>query len=1264
MCRSLYILIPHHLFQWWTTLIPYQDGGGPIWGGFQTQQGFTYAFITVEDVPDLNPRFLAPPYTASVAEGSPVGTVVLTVTAIDQDTGIQDTIRYRIEESGQPNPFGISETTGAITVESDIDRETISGSITLTVRASESQPNIYGAEAFATTDVQIFITDINDNAPLFYSCGTICVEASQFRGEALENSVGTVQINMTVKDLDQNAQIQVVVEGEDKAAFAVTPSVIHSESKVQLVVKDSQKLDFETKEEMVVQLIAVDMEDTRLRTTATVTITILDTNDNSPTFLHNTYELRVAEHSPVDTVIDTITATDLDQMDQNKLTYRLLPESIHKYFNVTLNTGQVYVTNSTLIDREVGSLYLATLQAIDTKNNIGTTVLEISLTDINDNAPFINRESYMVFVKEGEQATDADDPGTENSKIVFAIEHSKYSNNFTIDPNTGVLKNIGMLDREALDPKMKGKIDLNVTATDRGTPALKTMVKVIIDIEDINDNKPIFKEASYDFSVKEGAKGAFVGFVQAVDLDQAVDFNRISFTIVSGSFGNFIIRTFEYGAGYQGNITVDPDIELDHESLPNQFTLWVEAADLSHSKAEVMVKIKVLDINDERPEFQPVGPVPPVRENSTVTGAVGSFSALDKDGDHALVYHMVSCDCHCNSTYEPCDWMLMDRKGEVTVNPAATIDYEECNRVRIMAQVVDENTEKGENNSVSQAEMLVDIEDINDNVPQFLNSGQIFVLVSESASVSTSVARVTATDRDSQEKILFAVTEVKYEDTNSQIKPIRTIFKCVSAEVDDIFVADIQSIEALDSSTKGKYFVTVSATDKGGLSTSIEIEIVIVDKSFKTRLRFISPLADVLRNREDIIVALVTATKSAVYVHSIKTEEAESRAPGDTIMEAYFVYSNGTAIDSVSVERMVSQSENYIILSKYHLANVATVDVVPEPPNVWRFVLIGLVGGLVIVLIVLSTSLICTRRNYRTKLKAAKAMKSTTMEDNQRGGPVVPGTNKYTMEGANPVLNLNIDTVTDLGFDEEESNVDRISVDSFNDGMSLHSEKDSAMMVIKEEEEEEESFYNEPLSAALAQRANKQNAGSSQMMGFTNPAFSTTDLCFWMAEPSTATSTTAPYTSQVIPFSSQLTSCTGSSLFSSLPSLQLFAAHSSPAVIPLSLASSPVVPSTLPSSTVPFSDDEAPFSCTSATVVMASPFPWSLFTSSIFSSSHVATPIVGKPTGAMGVLGVIGAVAIERYSTCGPMAGDFPQEGGKTKALSPSGGVMGLVAAD
>lgn len=66
---------------------------------------------------------------------------------------------------------------------------------------------------------------------------------------------------------------------------------------------------------------------------------------------------------------------------------------------------------------------------------------------------------------------------------MFGIEPSRYSDNFTIDPNTGVLRNKGELDREALDPKLKGRIELNVTATDKGSPPLSTMVRVIIIIE-------------------------------------------------------------------------------------------------------------------------------------------------------------------------------------------------------------------------------------------------------------------------------------------------------------------------------------------------------------------------------------------------------------------------------------------------------------------------------------------------------------------------------------------------------------------------------------------------------------------------------------------------------------------------------------------------------------------------------------------------------------------------------------------------------------
>ncbi|KAM4621884.1 cadherin-related family member 2 [Polymixia lowei] len=1082
------------------------DGGGTYLGQHVVQSSIAFAFINVLDVRDLDPRFLRLPYTASVEEGSPLGTSVVTVTAIDQDTGINDAIIYSIDLTGSKadDLFSISQNEGIITVKADIDREVIGDAVTLTVKATEAERNIFGEQAITTAEVQITIIDVNDNKPEFYICGDTCVKQSDFTGEIFEHSSGTIPINMTVKDMDQRGQIHLMLEGADMDVFSVTPTSTISESAVQLMVKDPQKLDFEIKELMVVQVIAVDQEDTSLRSTATVTIKIKDTNDNSPKFPQDTYKIKVAEHSPAGEVIANITAKDLDKIDEGKITYKLLPDSILKFFDVVPDTGIVYVKNSTLIDREASSLYVVTLQARDTNNNTGTTVLEILLTDINDQPPVINREFYAVFVEEGEQfelriqATDADDPDTENGQIVFGIRPSRYSDNFTIDPDTGVLRNNGALDREDLDPELKGKIELNVTATDKGTPAKSTSVKVIINVEDINDNTPEFKESSYSFSVNEGEKGAFVGLVQAEDLDQTIDYNRISYSIINGSFGSFVIRSIAEDGGYRGNITVDRDIELDYESVRNSFTLWVEAADLDQ-KTAVMVKVKVLDVNDERPQFKPVKPVT-VKENTTIAGAVGRFTAEDRDGNNSLIYELVSIKCRCNSTLQPCDWFVLDSKGEVTVNTEHTVDYELCDQAIVEAQVVDEYTEKGQNNSVTSGEMVINIEDINDNAPEFIVSDAVFVMVSETAGKGKSVAGVTAMDRDSgiNKQIEFKVTKVEFHDINNHTSGMRTLFEAVTTQQREIYVGIIQSLEELDSGLRGKYMVTVAATDTGDLSTTTVLEIFTVDKSFKTELRFASPVNEVTNNLNGIILALTAATKAAVEVLAIREDTSQSRGPGDTIMEAYFVYSNGTAVNSDAVEKMLSDPEHFLTLGQFGLTYIGNVAVDNPETDPVMYILLGLVGGLVIVLAVLTTFLVCTRRNYKTKLKAAKAMKSVAMgtTENQKSGPVVPGTNKYTMEGANPVLNLNIDTATDLGFDEESSNVDRLSLNSLDDNMDMAmSEKDiTPMMVIQEEEEDNgKPYYSEPLGEALARRGMKKDSASAPL-AFDNPALSTTDL--------------------------------------------------------------------------------------------------------------------------------------------------------------------------
>lgn len=66
---------------------------------------------------------------------------------------------------------------------------------------------------------------------------------------------------------------------------------------------------------------------------------------------------------------------------------------------------------------------------------------------------------------------------------MYGIKPSEYSSNFTINPDTGVLRNQGTLDREALNPDLDGRIELIVTATDKGSPPLSSTVPVIINVE-------------------------------------------------------------------------------------------------------------------------------------------------------------------------------------------------------------------------------------------------------------------------------------------------------------------------------------------------------------------------------------------------------------------------------------------------------------------------------------------------------------------------------------------------------------------------------------------------------------------------------------------------------------------------------------------------------------------------------------------------------------------------------------------------------------
>ncbi|XP_050569639.1 cadherin-related family member 2 [Cygnus atratus] len=925
-----------------------EDGGGLLHGVMVVQNSTTYLSITVLDLPNLNPRFLNEPYSGSVPENCPLGVTVLTVTAMDRDTGVNDEIFYSITNASVP--FAINTTTGIITVSGWLDREQLpSEEVLLEVQAREKNLDVHGMVAQASTLVTVLVIDVNDNKPEFYQCSlpscNFTESQSNFTGSIIEHSSSKVPVSnlsIVAHDPDKgiNSTFELYLQGGSASAFTVSPTRIVGTGEVQILVQNPSAVDYEISHVMVVQLIANDTGNpANCCSVATVTIDLIDTNDHFPEFPQSIYNLNVMENSPEGTVIaPNITAYDPDSGAYGQITYQLLPEIIHETFTVNATSGAVLVTKGALLDRETRSIYYANIQAKDGGGMVSTALLEISVLDENDNAPIITG-SYYISVEEGQnvstqvKAIDNDEAGTPNSKLGFRILPGLFSNNFTINETTGQMHNTEPLDREALDDK-DGQLVVTVEVYDHGVPPLSTLVNVTITVGDVNDNTPEFLEQSYEFSIFESSADSFVGSVVATDADKTEINFRISFRLQSGSgSSNFLIRSYKLGPGnYSGQLSLDPDTTMDYDTLQQKsFSLVVLAENTatdSVRNASVPVVVHILDVNDEPPSIVPASQNVIVSENGTQQGLVYTVGAADPDTNHSLVIEKLQVTCLKDSTSagDVCwDWFVLLPNGSVLVN-SSEIDFELCDTVKLTLRAEDLYTEKGDRYS-KNGTLTIDIKDINDNAPVFLPVSGPFVVVPEISPVDLQVATVRATDVDSGlgGTITFSIFKVVFMEVHGNNRTLENLFKVVTTVEQNNYNGSIQVASNLDSSLKGQYQVTVMAQDGAAPqhTAQIVLNIFTVDQSYRIRLQFATPVKEVQSNLHEIKAALTLATKAGVHVVDIHSAEDSraARAQVKSVMEAYFVYSNGTALDFKNLSVLI-QNDPQVLATLVNLGLV------------------------------------------------------------------------------------------------------------------------------------------------------------------------------------------------------------------------------------------------------------------------------------------------------------------------------------------------------
>uniref|UniRef100_A0A671EY71 Cadherin 8 n=1 Tax=Rhinolophus ferrumequinum TaxID=59479 RepID=A0A671EY71_RHIFE len=449
-----------------------------------------------------------------------------------------------------------------------------------------------------------------------------------------------------------------------------------------------KRLDREEKAEYTLTAQAVDWETNKpLEPPSEFIIKVQDINDNAPEFLNGPYHATVPEMSILGTSVTNVTATDADDPvygNSAKLVYSILEGQ--PYFSIEPETA-IIKTALPNMDREAKEEYLVVIQAKDMGGHSGglsgTTTLTVTLTDVNDNPPKFAQSLYHFSVPEdvvlgtaiGRVKANDQDIG-ENAQSSYDIIDGDGTALFEITSDAQAQDGIIRL-RKPLDFETKKSYTLKVEAANvhtdprfSGKGPFKDTATVKIVVEDA-DEPPIFSSPTYLLEVHENAAlNSVIGQVTARDPD--VTSSPIRFSIDRHTD---LERQFNINAD-DGKITLATPLDRELSVWHNITIIATEIR--NHSQiSRVPVAIKVLDVNDNAPEFASEYEAF-LCENGKPGQVIQTVSAMDKDdpkNGHYFLYSLLP---------------------EMVNNPNFTIKKNEDNSLSILAKHNGFNRQKQE----------------------------------------------------------------------------------------------------------------------------------------------------------------------------------------------------------------------------------------------------------------------------------------------------------------------------------------------------------------------------------------------------------------------------------------------------------------------------------------------------------------------------------------------------------------------------------------
>ncbi|XP_073827129.1 neural cadherin isoform X6 [Musca autumnalis] len=780
-------------------LVTAKDKGEPSKSGVATVRVYT------KNKNDEEPKFSQQVYTPNVDENAGPNTLVTTVVASDKDG---DNVRFGFVGGGTSSgQFVIEDITGVIRLHNKaitLDRDKYELNVTA---MDDGSCCVNGDQTIHTSTavVVVFITDVNDNKPVFKDCATYYPKVE----EGAPNGSPVIKVVATDEDKGVNGQVKysIVQQPNQKGTKFTVDEETGEVSTNKVFDREGDDGKFVS-----VTVKATDQGEPSLEGVCSFTVEITDVNDNPPLFDRQKYVENVKQDASIGTNILRVSASDEDADNNGAIVYSLSapfnPNDL-EYFDIQAESGWIVLKKP--LDRE---RYRLRVRASDRGEppSYADVDVELDVVDRNNKPPIWDKSVYgPIHIREnvtvGTVVTSVKaSSGIEGNPTVFyrlmpgsTAQTNKFHTFYLQQrPDNGDtwadIKVNHPLDYESIK-----EYNLTIRVENNGAQQLASEATVYIMLEDVNDEIPLFTEREQETVLEGEPIGTKVTQVNAIDKDGTFPNNQVYYYIVD-SPRNEGKEFFEINL-QSGEIFTKTVFDREKKGA---YALEVEARDGAPSarpnsngqpnSVTKFIRIGIADKNDNPPYFDKSLYEAEVDENEDIQHTVLTVTAKDHDESSRIRYEITSGNIGGA-------FAVKNMTGAIYV--AGALDYETRRRYELKLVASDSLNENA-------TTIVINVRDVNDLPPVFPQTLYERTLDEEMKAPFT-IMQVTATDgdKDRPQNIVYFLTGQGIDPDN----PANSKFD-INRTTGEIFV--LKPLDRDQPNGRPQWRFTVFAQDEGG----------------------------------------------------------------------------------------------------------------------------------------------------------------------------------------------------------------------------------------------------------------------------------------------------------------------------------------------------------------------------------------------------------------------------------------------------------------